>query len=419
MSIIVTIQIKQKGLFFDQKFQIDVKENSTINEIKQIIQTTLGQEPFHIPPTECKRFLLSVGETKIKTENVKTFKDIQFNSQPPVLNIIWKSGRNQISSDNTPPTSKNHIYSFHDFKDSDNFYSGYNYYYHSKEDSSEPESFRYADGYSSKTFRSEYIPNGQTFVVKILKLNLVSTPYSGYSCDHEEYDTENDRAFLLSTSQNLLPLNYPTIVKFYGITMDRIGVVMEYVPGQSLSYYLSHTNDQKWQDFTNKFIIILGISLGMRYLHSHNIIHKDLNTDHVVLDSNFYPKIVGFHFVKFPFFVPHVIQFGFMAPEGIEGNGKAAEVFSFAMTIYSVLYNQYPFNERYHFSFSDRRPSLNNDEIQSLNKLINICWHKDPIMRPNFDEITCILLNIKNELIQSGKIEEKRINDFLEYCNKQ
>ena len=47
---------------------------------------------------------------------------------------------------------------------------------------------------------------------------------------------------------------------------------------------------------TQKLIIIYGISSGMLYLHSHNIIHRDLILRHIFLDDLLYPKITGFNF---------------------------------------------------------------------------------------------------------------------------
>ncbi|KAK8835280.1 hypothetical protein M9Y10_016233 [Tritrichomonas musculus] len=45
---------------------------------------------------------------------------------------------------------------------------------------------------------------------------------------------------------------------------------------------------------SNKFIILLGIAEGMKYLHSKSIIHRDLKCANVLLDDDLYPHIGDF-----------------------------------------------------------------------------------------------------------------------------
>lgn len=45
---------------------------------------------------------------------------------------------------------------------------------------------------------------------------------------------------------------------------------------------------------TKMVINILGILLGLKYIHKHNIVHLDINPSTILLDSNFYPKISNF-----------------------------------------------------------------------------------------------------------------------------
>ena len=45
---------------------------------------------------------------------------------------------------------------------------------------------------------------------------------------------------------------------------------------------------------TSKYLVLLGISLGMKSLHSQGIIHRDLKPENVLLDDNYYPRICDF-----------------------------------------------------------------------------------------------------------------------------
>jgi serine/threonine protein kinase len=49
-------------------------------------------------------------------------------------------------------------------------------------------------------------------------------------------------------------------------------------------------------DATTKSIVTLAIVSGMAYLQVQNLIHRDMKAEKVLLDSNFHPRIRGFHF---------------------------------------------------------------------------------------------------------------------------
>ena len=45
---------------------------------------------------------------------------------------------------------------------------------------------------------------------------------------------------------------------------------------------------------TKKYIILIGVALGMKYLHNKGIIHRDLKTGNILLDDDFNPRICDF-----------------------------------------------------------------------------------------------------------------------------
>ena len=44
----------------------------------------------------------------------------------------------------------------------------------------------------------------------------------------------------------------------------------------------------------NLFLVLRGIVSGMIYIHNQNIIHRDLSSNNILIDSNLIPKITDF-----------------------------------------------------------------------------------------------------------------------------
>ena len=72
-------------------------------------------------------------------------------------------------------------------------------------------------------------------------------------------------------------------------------MVLEYVPGGSLYSRLHTPSEGPLSHFPLterlKLSILSGIASGMKFLHSINIIHKDLTLKNVLLDLNHAPKV--------------------------------------------------------------------------------------------------------------------------------
>lgn len=92
-------------------------------------------------------------------------------------------------------------------------------------------------------------------------------------------------------------IKHPAVLSLIGFNLmdfknrPRPTLLTEYISNGSLQKLID--NESK---FTNskRYIILLGIALGMEYLHSQSIIHRDLKPDNVLLDENYQPFICDF-----------------------------------------------------------------------------------------------------------------------------
>lgn len=90
-------------------------------------------------------------------------------------------------------------------------------------------------------------------------------------------------------------LNHPNIVKLFEVieTEKTLYLVMEYINNGEVFEYLVKNGRMKENIARQKFKQIVS---AVQYLHSKNIIHRDLKAENLLLDSNMDVKIVDFGF---------------------------------------------------------------------------------------------------------------------------
>ncbi|KAK8845146.1 hypothetical protein M9Y10_021328 [Tritrichomonas musculus] len=153
---------------------------------------------------------------------------------------------------------------------------------------------------------------------------------------------------------------------------------------------------------TQKFIILLGILLGIQHLHINNLFHGFLNSNCIFLDNNLYPKVF------FPFYEIYNLNFADQNKKEIN------DIISICFIAYELINGRKIFNddkdideklEDFHLSNCD------NEWIQSFLKKFwpeeKTYWHINDII----DE----LINNKEKF---GDIEEDKILAFLIYVKE-
>ena len=163
-------------------------------------------------------------------------------------------------------------------------------------------------------------------------------------------------------------------------------------------------------------VCMLEIAIGMKELHSKHITHGDLKAANVLVRTF---DAEGHHFDAIHGdFVCQVADYE--CSVGVVGTGfwrapeillavknqavtpqlftEATDVYSYGMTCYEILTGRIPFEfEELKFTDYDRviegyRPSLPRETPRWMKALLSVCWHKDSLKRPTFEEIERILL---------------------------
>ena len=277
------------------------------------------------------------------------------------------------------------------------------------------------------------IPNTtKPLAMKIIKLEECLTK--------EETNLQYER--IHREIQLLQSFSHPNILPLYGISFNskkipfKIGLLTPLKWGSlakllKLLYTGQATKDKlpSGNTITNeiKQKIIFGISAGLLYLSTKNIIHRDVKPENILLDEDYNPFLCDFGFAKETLSKGSLSQseiFGtplYIAPEIFLGKihySEKVDIYSWAIVINSILDEKMPWKELFEENpnvtpfiiqtniVQGKRPTLiEGEEYKLYRELIERGWDENPTKRPSAKEIIEILM--QKEAILPGVDENK------------
>lgn len=255
------------------------------------------------------------------------------------------------------------------------------------------------------------------------------------------YKCTEDQIINLEREVNIVSkLNYPSILKFIGFSSinfkykQKPTIITEYASNGSLDEIIelerNSISNSDWDD-TKKLINIYGIAAGMSYLHSLNILHRDLKPGNILLDKYLFPKISDFGLSKIlnsESAESRQIKSGYKgtpaysAPEAFnEIYTKASDVFSYSVIVYEIMTNEIPYSKMNQYQLltnvcAGYRPSFKHPIPYSYQKLIEDCWSDDPNKRPTFNEIILRLQEDKGFITPT--IDEEEFFNYVSFIDE-
>ncbi|XP_042036533.1 serine/threonine-protein kinase STY13-like [Salvia splendens] len=205
---------------------------------------------------------------------------------------------------------------------------------------------------------------------------------------------------------------HKNLVKFIGACKEPVMVVVtELLLGGTLRKYLLNLRP-RCLDTRVAIGFALDIARAMECLHSHGIIHRDLKPENLLLTEDHKTvKLADFGLAReeslTEMMTAETGTYRWMAPELYstvtlrQGEKKhynhKVDAYSFAIVLWELILNKLPFEgmsnlqAAYAAAFKNTRPSAE-DLPQDLALTVTSCWKEDPNDRPNFTQITHMLL---------------------------
>lgn len=253
-----------------------------------------------------------------------------------------------------------------------------------------------------------------------------------------------EQMLLMRESLILNRLRHPGIVEFKGVNFQSFSdpnklepsIITEYITGGSLKQILyqerQSISSSSWIP-TKKFIILLGVSNAMKYLHAHGILHRDLKPENILVDEEQNPRICDFGLSRcFPKSLTEsdkLIMTGeigtplYMTPEiltGEEHYTSSVDVYSFSMIAYEIVTGKVSFSELGSSITpvslgikiaNGYRPEFPKFVPKKMQNLISRCWSGKSSERPSFDEI---FNELRKDLTCLGEtVDEDEVTEYL------
>lgn len=231
--------------------------------------------------------------------------------------------------------------------------------------------------------------------------------------DVERVKIEYLQKILRREADILIDLSHPNIGKVYDIILDPIGIVMEWIEGEPLSSLINNEKNRINQDMSLSSIIKIGIQLtdALIYLHNHEhqIVHRDIKPNNIILNTNKLPKIIDFGIARDITFETvsrredgslfYIGTREYSSPEqhSLQDTiGPPSDIFSFGLVLYELLSHRRPFKYAADLSLYPNKQlpmpdPLSPDLADELYRILSSLLVQEPENRPSAVELKAVL----------------------------
>lgn len=203
-----------------------------------------------------------------------------------------------------------------------------------------------------------------------------------------------------------------------------IALFIEYLP-----YKLKEVLEKNMLNNTLKVRVAVEIAFGMSHIHSHNMMHRDLKIENIMLNYAYEAKIIDFDLVHISEEIKDMNQsltkgigtLAYMSPEmsNEEEYDNKTDVYSYGIVLYGIFAGRLP-KQNLKDKMTNKNPIRFPHSSSSMTKyciqLIKKCIEFNPKDRPTFDEIIEDMKN--NSFCLAEEIDVNIINERYSKLNE-
>lgn len=221
-------------------------------------------------------------------------------------------------------------------------------------------------------------------------------------------------------------MNHGNLVRLEGFCIDpeeaNCYLVYEYIENGSLHSWLHEKKPEKLS-WKARLRVAIDVANGLQYIHEHTrprVVHKDIKSSNILLDSNMRAKIANFGLAKSGCnaITMHIVGTqGYIAPEYLADGviSTKMDVFAFGVVLLELISGREAIDEQGNVlsgsasgvvdereerkvrkmrEWMDEcllRESCTMESVSSVMSVAIACLHKDPARRPSMVEIVYAL----------------------------
>ncbi|XP_057977984.1 MDIS1-interacting receptor like kinase 2 [Malania oleifera] len=249
---------------------------------------------------------------------------------------------------------------------------------------------------------------GNVYLAKLSSNHMVAVKKLHSQCIGEEKDQKVFR----NEIKALTEIRHRNIVKFHGFCShaEHMLLVYEYIERGSLARLLSTVTEATELDWSKRVNVIKGVAYALSYMHhecSPPIVHRDISSKNVLLDSEYEAHVSDFGTAKFlnpdsSNWTAAAGTYGYMAPE-VAYTMKVTEkcdVYSFGVLALEVIKGAHPGDFISSLAMDkillnemlDQRLSPPTNQIKGdllfITKLAIACLQVNPAHRPTMHDVS-------------------------------